>query len=484
MHTKLIEIAEKLEWQDLNDLVLATYERRNKELIDANHTPVSIPNRSSIIERDRAIVVSGLICEAIDSVSKIVAINGDMMLYNGKYFEKLSTANYERFIGSCLKKLCKTVFEYKNNSFIEAVKKVLSSEFDIIDNIKHDYVKINLNNGTLVIDTENEPYLVPHTYEDYFTYCLPYDYKVGYPTLNFVHYINRVLPEKQLRDVLFEAIGYCLIRTGNTPVKLEKLPLLYGTGANGKSVFFEIVTALFGSENITHVSLSSLASTENNYSLSLLENKLINFSSEITNSVFESSIIKQLISGEPINCRNIYEKPKMIRDYAKMIFNCNELPHFTESNNAIHRRLLIIPFNVVIPEEERDTSLAKKIIDNELPGILNYVIAGLKRILTNKAFSACEVCDVILNEYKQDSDHVGLFLSDNEYVVGKTENNYLPLKTLFSEFQTWLKDNGYPLIFNSKKFIDTLRKKGYTDKRSSQGKSIHITKENHAVRES
>jgi putative DNA primase/helicase len=73
-------------------------------------------------------------------------------------------------------------------------------------------------------------------------------------------------------------------------------------------------------------------------------------------------------------------------DYAKLIFNCNELPKDVEQTEAYFRRFLIIPFNVTIPEHEQDKELAKKIIDNELSGVFNWVLSGLKRLLMQQRF--------------------------------------------------------------------------------------------------
>ena len=93
----------------------------------------------------------------------------------------------------------------------------------------------------------------------------------------------------------------------------------------------------------------------------MIANKLVNYASEINGKV-EASIFKQLVSGEPVEARLPYGNPFIMSDYAKLIFNCNDLPRDVEQTEAYFRRFLIIPFNVTIPEHVQDKQLAKKII--------------------------------------------------------------------------------------------------------------------------
>ena len=138
---------------------------------------------------------------------------------------------------------------------------------------------------------------------------------------------------------------------------------VYGLGANGKSVIHDIVRALIGPENISSYSLQSLTNNTG-YQRAEIANKLVNYASEI-NTNLEATYFKALVSGEPIEARIIYGRPFIIENYAKFIFNCNELPFAPEHTLAFFRRFLIIPFEVTIPPERQDKDLANKIINNE-----------------------------------------------------------------------------------------------------------------------
>jgi len=266
-------------------------------------------------------------------------------------------------------------------------------------------------------------------------------------------------------------MGYILIKPST--LKLEKTLLLYGTGANGKSVFFEIVNALLGIENVSNYSLQSLTN-DNGYFRAMLGNKIVNYASEI-NGNLEAAIFKQLVSCEPVEARLPYGNPFILMDYAKLIFNCNELPKDVEQTNAYFRRFLILPFKVVIPENEQDKQLAQKIIHNELPGVFNWVLEGLTRLLANKNFTYSETVSLQLEDYKKQSDSVKMFVEEENYITSLKDSK--PLKEVYNEYRTYCIDSGYRPC--SKRTVsERLRVMGYLIERKNYGNVIYIEKEN------
>jgi len=127
---------------------------------------------------------------------------------------------------------------------------------------------------------------------DFLTYQLPFPFEEEAICPIFMRFMNEVLEDQQLQTVLAEFFGYIFTRH----LKLEKCLLLYGTGANGKSVFFEIINSLLGNNNISNLSLGNLKEEHNR---ALIKNKLLNYGSEIRGNI-EADIFKQLVSGEPI----------------------------------------------------------------------------------------------------------------------------------------------------------------------------------------
>lgn len=255
--------------------------------------------------------------------------------------------------------------------------------------------KINFLNGTLNLKTGR---LEQHLYSDYFRYVLPYSYNPNAMCPMFMKYLDRVLPDKDAQKVLSEYIGWIF-----TSLKLEKCLFLYGSGRNGKSVFVDIIEALLGKENVSHESLSDMCGENGDRSRANLSGKLLNTCSDVAPNAFSGDIFKRIASGEPISTRQLYKDVTTLTDYAKMIFCLNELPKTNDKSNGYFRRFLIVPFKVLIPKKEVDPKLAEKIISTELPGIMNWVLEGRKRLITQSAFTESSLCQKQLEEYRYGS---------------------------------------------------------------------------------
>ncbi len=393
-------------------------------------------------------------------------------VYNGAFWDNLDKPELESFLGEASQKFGVSKYKAQFFPFREKLfKQFMSVSYLSTPTQNNNTVLINLKNGTFEI-TPKETILKPFNASDFLTYQLPFEYNRNATAPIFEAYLNRVLPDKQAQNILAEFMGY--VFTDTSTLKLEKALLLFGDGANGKSVFFEVVTALLGIENTSNHSLENLTN-ETGYHRATIANKLVNYASEL-NGKLEASIFKQLVSGEPVVARLPYGNPFTIRKYAKLIFNCNKLPSDVEHTNAYFRRFLIIPFDVTIPESERDTELPQKIINSELSGVFNWVLDGLKRILINKKFSESEQVKQALENYKKHSDSVKMFLDDNSYVIDA--NELKPLKELYNEYKTYCLECGYR-VTSINTFSDRLKKGlGFETMRKDYGYAVYMKKNN------
>jgi putative DNA primase/helicase len=114
---------------------------------------------------------------------------------------------------------------------------------------------------------------------------------------------------------------------------------------------------------------------------------------------------------------------------------------------AFFRRFLILFFNVIIPENERNPNLAKEIIAEELSGIFNWVVDGLRRLLEQNGFSKCEAAEEMLATFRRESDTVAMFLSDESYFPSEIPVNG---KYLFQKYRSYCLQNGYKFLGRNK----------------------------------
>jgi len=373
-------------------------------------------------------------------------------LYNGTFWAEIDKDTFQKFLGESAEQMGVAKFSARFYQFREQLfKQFLATAYLPTPESNKDTVLINLQNGTFEISPQGTK-LRPFDHSDFITYQLPFEYNPKAKAPLFEAYLNKVLPDFERQRILAEYLGFVFIKHGSNALKEEKALILYGTGANGKSVFFEVVNALLGTDNVSSYSLQSLTN-DNGYFRAKLANKLVNYASEI-NGNLEASIFKQLVSGEPVEARLPYGQPFILKQYAKLIFNCNELPKDVEHTNAYFRRFLIIPFDITIPPQEQDKNLHTKIIDDELSGVFNWVLEGLNRLLEQKKFSDCEAAQQAVEQYKIESNSVQMFLNESEYKGSLT--NYKLIKDLYPEYRAFCIDDGMT-PFKKTNFIKQLR---------------------------
>ena len=394
-------------------------------------------------------------------------------VYNGEYWNQVEKERLQKFLGDAATKMGVDKFSSEYYQFKEHLfKQFMSAAYLPIPKIDSETVFVNLKNGTFEINLKGEK-LREFKHSDFLTYQLPFEYNPESKSPIFDKYLNRVLPDENCQKVLAEYLGFVFIRHESKRLKQEKALILYGSGANGKSVFFEIVKALIGKENMSNYSLSSLTN-ESGYQRAKIGNVLVNYGSEI-NSKLESSLFKQLVSGEPVEARLPYGEPFTLTQYAKLIFNCNELPRDVEHTEAYFRRFLIVPFDVTIPPEERDSQLHIKIIEKELSGIFNWVLEGLHRLLSQKQFTDSKVINKTLEGYKKQSDTVIQFIDESGYTV--SIDDYVLIKDLYPDYRLFCLDDGCKPV-NKTNFKKRLASYNIVINRINIGNVAYITKRN------
>ena len=392
-------------------------------------------------------------------------------LYNGNYWASLDKEEFQKFLGETSKKMGVPKFSAKHFQFREHLQKqFLSTAYLPTPQTDNNKVLINLMNGTFEISPQ-KTILRAFNSKDFITYQLPFNYDPEARAPIFQKYLDEVLPDIERQKVLAEYLGFVFMKHGNKTLKEEKALVLYGSGANGKSVFYEVVNALLGEENTSNYSLSSITD-EKGYHRAKLANKLVNYASEI-NGKLEASVFKQLVSGEPVEARLPYGQPFTLKNYAKLIFNSNELPKEVEHTNAFFRRFLIIPFDVTIPPEKRDSNLHNKIIDTELSGVFNWVLDGLNRLLEQKRFSKCDAAQKAVDNYRIESDSSQMFMDESGYKVSAV--NEISLDNLYSEYANYCNNSGYKAC-GKRSFSSRLVNAGYQKTRKGYGMAINAEK--------
>ena len=118
----------------------------------------------------------------------------------------------------------------------------------------------------------------------------------------------------------------------------------------------------------------------------------------------------------------------------------NKLPATEDFSKAFFRRLIIIPFRVYITEEEKIIDLHKLILEDEKPGILNWILEGMERLIRNESFSESEEAEAALKEYTNESNSAISFILEEWQTQSKAPERQL--KGLYMDYVAWCKETG------------------------------------------
>jgi putative DNA primase/helicase len=393
--------------------------------------------------------------------------HGLIFVFNGEYWQALDREELQWFLGRVAEKLGINEFTSILHSFKKQLFLQFTSQayFPKLEK-RQDIVLINLENGTYEISATGSR-LRPFDKNDFLTFQLPFKYDPEAKAETFIKYLDKVLPDKNCQSILAEYLGHLFISVKR--LNLEKVLILYGDGANGKSVFYNIVRALLGKEYVSSFSLESLSSE---YYRAMLGGKLVNYASEMSLHL-NAEIFKKLSSVEPLEARHPYGQPFVMEDYARLIFNTNSLPREVEPTNAFFRRFLIVPFNVTIPESEMDRQLATKIIATELSGIFNWVLDGLNRLLEQNCFTRSELAEQQTIQFREESDNVNMFI--DEYNYEKSFDRHISVKYLSDEYAGFCRDCRDKAL-NHGKFIKGLKALGIAIEKRNTGLVAFVQK--------
>lgn len=403
-------------------------------------------------DEKKTIIVENLLNVSEMLGFSLVIESGIVYLFNGCYYGMLEYDKMKTFLGEVAGKSGISIYKARGFKFTIDLYRQFCHSAAILDVKYDDIIKINMLNGTLHLQ-ENVFEIKEYQKEDFFKYQLSFNYDPEAKAPLFERFLNKVLPDISTQNVLMEYLGYVLTKN----MKLEKILILYGGGSNGKSVLFDIINALFGDENVSTTAMSNLCDNSGYYRPPLAS-KLLNYSSEHGGKLQDIQIYKKLISGEPVDGRLPHAPPVTVKDYCKFIINSNNLPN-VEQSHAYFRRHIVIPFKVTIKDSDRDIHLAQKIIKNELSGVLNLILLGLKRLIAQDGFSESLEINQEIDKYKLESNTVSQFLEEEGW--GKSKINKTVLKKLYEDYEIYCRESN--LMYCSKpSFTKRLKELDFT----------------------
>lgn len=310
------------------------------------------------------------------------------------------------------KELFKNIKHLSNNGGKEAMLKE-AMHMGLIPSKNSDFDKdkflLNCFNG--VVDLE-QGVLLPHKKEYMFSknthlYC-----DFNNEPKRWIKFLDEIFGgDKEMVDFIQKAIGYTL--TGST--KEHYFFQCYGDGANGKSVFLDILYEMLGDYSL-NAQVECLLTKSNggggaNTEIARMNGaRFVRTNEPNDGSRFNEGLVKQLVGGDITTARFLYGKEFEFEPKLKLWIATNYKIGVRGTDNGIWRRNLLIPFLVKFDESTADKELIEK-LKNELPQILGWSVKGALKWkkyglkIPNKVKKASA-------EYKKENDIVSLFLEN------------------------------------------------------------------------
>lgn len=244
--------------------------------------------------------------------------------------------------------------------------------------------------------------------EQYITKRLSVAPEKSPPTL-WIEFLQRVTDgDKDLIDYLQRFAGYCL--TGET--REHALAFLYGTGANGKTTFVETLLHILQDYGLSTgmETLSEQHTTQHSTEIARLRGARLVASEETSSGArWNEARIKRLTGGGRIAARKMRQDDFEFTPAFKLLIAGNHKPAL-RADEAMRRRIHLVPFIVTIPEQDRDKLLGEK-LKAEAPRILHWMLEGCAAWL-DYGLSPGERIRDATEKYIQSNDILGAWIDD------------------------------------------------------------------------
>ena len=319
----------------------------------------------------------------------------------------------------------------------------------------------NCENGTVDLRTGE---LRPHERSDRITKRAPVAFNSNACCPLWLKTLTRIMADRAgLVDFWQRYVGYCL--TGD--ISEHAFGIAYGKGSNGKTTMFETISGMMGDYAIktrADTLMVKRSGGVNNDIADLRGARLVTAVEAAEGQRLAESLIKELTGGDTIRARFLYHEAFSFRPSFKLLLATNHKPEIRGTDHAIWRRIRLIPFTVVIPDNEQDRHLTDK-LRAEWPGILAWAVAGCLAWQRDGLGTPAEVRQATA-DYRAEEDVLAEFL-EARCIAGKEARSSI----LYAAYKLWAADAKIPDkdTMSQKRFGQQMAER-YDNRKGNDGK--------------
>jgi putative DNA primase/helicase len=319
----------------------------------------------------------------------------------------------------------------------EAMVKLARSEPEVVvkpDELDQDPWLFNVINGTL--ELENGGRLRKHRRADLITKISPVSFDQNAICPRWDLFLEQVQPDHETRAFLQRLVGYAMTGT----IREHILPINFGTGRNGKSVFVDTILHVMGSyakQVPAELLIASRFDRHPTEKALLLGCRFAAASETEQGRELNIALVKQLTGGDRISARLMRQDYFEFEPTHKLMLSTNNRPVIRETTAAIWERVLLIPWDVTISKEDQDPCLKDK-LKEEFSGILRWMVDGCVA-WQEQGLNPPESVLATTQEYRREENNVATFIDERcqRNATAKVGTN-----ELFAAYQEWCSSQG------------------------------------------
>ncbi|MFE9427063.1 phage/plasmid primase, P4 family [Kitasatospora sp. NPDC006697] len=223
----------------------------------------------------------------------------------------------------------------------------------------------------------------------------------------------------------------------------QVMPFLFGYGKNGKSVLLDVLMKLLGDYADAAPPGFLMARPYEGHPTDLAElhgRRVIVCSEVRPGDRFDEARVKLLTGGDRIKARRMRQDFFSFQPTHKLWLLGNHRPEVGTGGFAFWRRMRLIPFERVVPDDRKIDNLADVLVTEEGPGILSWLITGARRYLAgDKDLTGPERVRIATTSYAETEDHTGRFIHEACTVAPEQRAEQAQL---YAAYKAWCQTEG------------------------------------------
>jgi putative DNA primase/helicase len=398
-------------------------------------------------------------------------IDGQFWNYDGRKWIPIRPASLQ---GRVLTTLQKIPHKQSSTSIISQVLSLLQArlvnEQDCLRFDGDPLPVINCINGELWIVDDGEVDLRPHNPKSYLRHCLDvsYDPAAKCPLYDkTVHEIFAKAPDtdKMVRH-WHDFVGHVISQRRTIPI----IAIGLGRGNNSKTKLMETAGRLLGPDLVHHVKIESLDTSR--FAIGSLLGKALLIDDDVSAGIkLPDGLLKKISEGKTLTGERKHGSTFNFRNRIVPVLLCNGIPSLADLSVGMLKRLMVIPFDRTFTPEEDDRDRFKKIWADEMPGVLNRALAGLKRVIqSGNCFKFPESVTKATTGFLRQANPLPAFIKER---CDHSPAARCLMRDLYKKYCDWARENGITLTQQQSTVRRNLDHLGYPVKHGNRGGTVH-----------